>query len=271
VERLVNRARQIRRLAQVAGVSGLCLIATGATALVLTVGTSRVDTTTLVTAPYTPDPGHGPLLVDPPARPDDRGRGVLGFPDRRVQLPRGSAPAPAGVAALPAPTATDPAGPSPAEPSGGEPTPSPVVPSPAGPGPVPSHPPVISRPPVVVRPPVVDRPGTIAGMPKPDVPAVPIVRPPKPPPPRVVMPTLRKPVRPTIRRPFTERPAWMRDGQPARAFGNNGRTSRLKPGRPTWKSGERPAQRLRERATRIDAAGKRLRKHPAKLRHRVGR
>jgi hypothetical protein len=70
-----NRRRVVRRTAQVSGVGALCALATGATALLLTVGHRGVDTATLVTAPYAADPGHGPLLVDTPTpQPRSSGR-----------------------------------------------------------------------------------------------------------------------------------------------------------------------------------------------------
>ena len=67
VGRPVNRPRRIRRLAQLAGVGALCALATGATMVLLHVGQAGVDTSTLVTAPYTADPvEQEPLLIAPP-------------------------------------------------------------------------------------------------------------------------------------------------------------------------------------------------------------
>ncbi len=99
--RPVNRPRRIRRIAQLLGVGALCVLATGATTILLTVGRAEVDMSTLVTAPYSPDPTQGPLLVAPAA--------PLPMPTRtlRAQPPRvtssGGDRSPAAVLAAPRP------------------------------------------------------------------------------------------------------------------------------------------------------------------------
>jgi hypothetical protein len=193
----VLRARQGRRLTQVSGVAGMCLLATGATALMLTVGGTQVDTTTLITSPYAPEPTRGPVLVETPrntgVRPSDD-NSVTGFSRGRSYgtiLPGGSAPArtspdgptragapPAGVGQAVQPG-------QPGEPPVGEPGEPTPIPSPS-----PSVTPGVGTTPVV-RPPVVV--GTPVPQPGPSLPVPTPLPPPVTPPSKPSTPVPSKP------------------------------------------------------------------------------
>ncbi len=165
--RLTPRRR--RGLAQAATVAVLCGLGTGATVAVVGIGSAEVDeTSVLVTAPYTPGPSRGPMLVPaPPAGPSQPSARQAPRNDREATPSRprpsgdGIVPGPARPGEAPAPDLPGippgavpgrPAGPRPDGPDGpGGPAGLGVSPPSRGPDPTPSAVPPAKRP--TARPP----------------------------------------------------------------------------------------------------------------------